>query len=165
MTEKLKQTIKEEMTYLPKESVEEINAFDWEDVSYKIAQKYFNKESDINVLQAEVAIALLGLSKLKFLAINIENHIVTTKEESEIIANEIVEKIIKPIYNKLCEKIKSTLDDKVIHWQQNLDFILSGGDYTAFIREPLKEQKKEVNTQIKTFNPSKIDDLKSSFTI
>ena len=48
-------------------------------------------------------------------------------------AGELVEKIFTPIANILTENIKNNIKNKNPNWQQSVNFILSGGDYTAFI--------------------------------
>lgn len=164
MTEKLKQIIREEMINLPKESQEAINSFGWERVSEEIAKKYLLGEEEINKLQAQIAIVMVGAGEQNFLALNIEDEIGISKDEAEKMAGEVVQQIFKPIINKLTEIIKKDLKNKSIHWQQNLDFILSGGDYTAFIRR-VENQNQDVSNLKKEFNPSKLDDLKSRFTI
>ena len=76
------------------------------------------------------------------------------------------------MFDKLTENIKKDLKNKSIHWQQNLNFILSGGDYTAFIRRPENPTRSAPDATMTggqngddIFNPSKLDDLKSKFTI
>jgi hypothetical protein len=132
MTEKLKQIIKEEMVKLPKEAQEAINAFDWEKISEEIGQKYLLNEAEINDFQVETFLVLIGLEYPDSYANNIENEVGTSAEEAEKIADEAEEKIFTPIYNTLEENIKKSSQGKN-HWQQNLDFVLSGGDYSAFL--------------------------------
>ena len=164
MTEELKKIIEEEMQVLPKESVEVINAFNWAKVSEEIGSKYLYTEEEQNLLDAEIALVMLGITDQEFLPSRIENNIITSHSNAEKISEEIVEKILVPIVNNLSEKIKNGLKNRVAHWQQNLDFILSGGDYTAFIRDPIVK-KLENTAPNNTVNDSKLDDLKNSFTI
>jgi len=165
MTESLKQKIKEQMQVLPKESQEAINNFDWAKISEEIGRKYFLTEDDLHNFQIVIALTLLGLEEQDMLALNIEDELGTSKNYAEKMTDEVIQKILKPIVEKLEEKTKGTLRSRPVHWQQNLDFILSGGDYTAFIREPVEETKDEIPKTNDTFNPSKLDDLKSRFTI
>ncbi|HNW71385.1 MAG TPA: hypothetical protein PKZ36_01240 [Candidatus Paceibacterota bacterium] len=165
MTEKLKQTIKEQMVIMPKESQEVVNNFDWVKISEEIGKKYLLSEEEINILQAEIATVLVCAEDQDYLTQDIENEVGTSKTEAEKIASEVLEKIFKPLIENLSKKIKLELKDRPINWQQNLDFILSGGDYTAFIRKPIKEED-NVAPQGNTFsNYSDLDDLKSKFTI
>ena len=54
MTEQLKQDIQEQLEFLPKESQEAINSFDWAKISEEIGKKYFLIGNDIEqtVLEA-----------------------------------------------------------------------------------------------------------------
>jgi hypothetical protein len=164
MTEKLKQNLKEQLALLPKESQGVINSFDWVKISEEIGKKYFLTEEDINMFQADVGLVLVGLAEQEYLAQDIEDDVIISKDHAEKMAEEVIEKILKPMVLKLTEIIKKDLKNKVIHWQQNLDFILSGGDYTAFIRR-VENQTQNISNIKKEFDPSKIDDLKKRFTI
>lgn len=166
MTDKFKQTIKEEMTTLPKESQEVINTFDWAKVSGEIGKIHFLDESEINDLQVLTGLILVGIGDSDLLAKDIEEYVGTSRNEAEKISEEITEKIFMPIVKNLKDKIKTTMKDRVTHWQQNLDFILSGGDYTAFIRRVEPDKKDEIpKGGYQNLGPSKMDDLKSKFTI
>ena len=66
---------------------------------------------------------------------------------------------------KLNEVIKKNLDKKNAHWQQNLDFIISGGDYTAFIRRVENQTSSSTPTNQTISNSSKMTDLRDTFTI
>ena len=71
------------------------------------------------------------------------------------------------MFDTFTENMKKSLPTKIVSWQQNLDFILSGGDYTSFIQKRVEKKDVErwVPKETSTFNPSKLDDLKSKFTI
>ena len=164
MTEKLKQTTKKELTTTPNDWQEVVNTLDWGTVSEGIGKKYFFSEDEINNLQVEIMLVLTGIEEIADLKVNIENNLIVSESNAEKITNELLEKIFKPITDKLTENIKKSLPNRNIHWQQNLDFILSGGDYTAFIRRVEKENEGQDSLK-NNFNPSKLDDLKSKFTI
>jgi hypothetical protein len=133
MTEKLKQTIKEEMAKLPKETQEAINAFDWLKVTEEIGKKYSLNESAINDFQAETSLILIGIEDRYSYAFNIKNNVGVDMDKAEEIANEALEKIFEPIANIMEENIKKNMKDKNISPAQNIDFILSGGDYSVFV--------------------------------
>ena len=137
MTEKLKQTIKEEVGKLTKENQEVINAFGWENIAEEIGKKYLLTESEINDLQVETLLVLVGLQDPDEYAQNVESNIGTSKAEAEKIANEVMQKILIPITNLLLENIKKS--DKVENAtpEQNINFILSGGDYSMFLDSPV----------------------------
>ena len=98
-------------------------------------------ESEINDLQAETLTVLLGLTDMYFYAIDIENEIGVSKDDANKIAEEALEKIFTPIGNMIIENIKKSGKHKDANAEQNLDFILSGGDYLAFAapNSPLEE--------------------------
>ena len=135
MTDKLKQIIKEELSKLPKEAQEAINSLDWSSIIEEIGKKYLLNESEINHLQAETLTVLIGLTSMDLYATHIENEIGTTKDDAEKIAAEATEKIFKPTSDVYIENIKKSGKDKNPNPEQTIDFILSGGDYSAFVEE------------------------------
>jgi len=154
MTEKLKQTIKEEIAKLPKENQEAINSLDWGSMSEEIGKKYLLSESEINDLQVETLLVLTGLEYLELYADNIEENTGISKDEADKIAEEIFKKIFTPINDILIENIKGSGKVKNANAEQALNFILSGGDYSSFVEVPPPlsgEDRGEV------FEPSSLD--------
>ena len=133
MNTKLKQKFNEIEKNLPRELRESMNAWDWEEIVKEIGGENFLIENSIEDLQLETAFILTGMEDANIFSLNIETEVGTSKERAEKIAKEIDEKVFKPIYEKLEEKIKQELKNKKISWKQNLDFVLSGGDYTLFL--------------------------------
>lgn len=133
MTDKLKQTTKEELAKLPKEMQEAINVCDWSSITEQIGKKYLPNESEINDFQVETLLVLAGLEESDSYARNIENKVGATKDEATQMAGEAFEKIFEPIMNNMEENIKKNLKNKNANATQNIDFILSGGDYSVFI--------------------------------
>ena len=133
MTDKLKEIIKRELVKLPQKKQEAIGSLDWEKVSEEIAQKFLLNETEMNDLQVQTLLVLIGLNDPDFFSKDIENNIGTSKNEAEKIADEVMEKIFLPIANKIEEKIKENLKNKNPNFRQNLDFVLSGGNYVAFL--------------------------------
>ena len=82
MTEKLQQTIKEEVLKLPKETQEAINTFDWGSMAEEIGKKYLLSESEINDFQVETLLVLVGLEDGNLYALNIENNVGISKDEA-----------------------------------------------------------------------------------
>lgn len=159
MTEKLNQTIKEEISKLPQEMQEAINAFDWVKVTVDIGKEHNLTEDELTNFQLETLLGLTGVTDLDFYAVNIENEVELSESDSQAIANEALKKIFSPLRKTIEEKIKNNLKNKTPDWKQSIDFVLSGGDYDAFMggyysKEEEKEQK----------NP-KIGDLKSKLVI
>ncbi len=163
MTEELQKTIKEQIESLPKEAQEAIKALDWVKIAEEIGKKYSLSDEEIEDFQLETLLVLVGAVDIEFYAVNIENHVNTTKEQSEAMAKEAVEKILVPIRDAVEEKIKNRLQKTASTWAQTVDFILSGGDYGVYLEEP------EVPKPTITFNtaPSqqKIEDIKKKFVI
>ena len=133
MTEKLKQIIKREMLKLPKDVQDAMNSLDWVTISEETGKKYFLNESEINDLQVQTLLVLAGLTALDDFAQDIENEVGTSKDEAEKITIEINKKIFTPIDEVIEENIKKTIKIKGTKWNQNLNFILSGGDYSIFL--------------------------------
>ncbi|OGI76080.1 hypothetical protein A3C67_01840 [Candidatus Nomurabacteria bacterium RIFCSPHIGHO2_02_FULL_42_19] len=133
MTDKLKKIIQDEVGVLPKETQGAINSLDWVSIAEEIGKKNLLNESEINDLQVETLLTLVGIEEMGSYTKNIENKVGTSKDEAEKLAGELVEKIFTPIANILTENIKNNIKNKNPNWQQSVNFILSGGDYTAFI--------------------------------
>jgi hypothetical protein len=79
---------------------------------------------------------LVGLENPDLYVSNVENNIGTTNDTANKITNEVIQKIFIPISNALVENIKKSGIIKRAKPEQNVDFILSGGDYSAFV-EPI----------------------------
>ena len=167
MNEQLKKTIEEEIKKIPKEVQDVINSIDWINISEEIGKKNFLDEKEITDIQTEIAFILIGAEHINYLAINIEHKTNLSKDSSEKIALEILQKICQPVAEKLTNYIKESIEEKKPTWNQNIDFIVSGGDYFAFLRQNRKEnnlQNTPVHENIPT-NNSKLEDLKNNFTI
>lgn len=166
MTEKLKQKIKEEMISLPKESQDVLNTFDWEKISEEIGKKYLLDESEINDLQVETGLVLVGLVEVDEYTLNVENNVGTSKNEAEKIIEEVNKKIFNPIADIISKNIENKLKDNNPNYKQTLNFILSGGDYSVFME---KNYNPKTNIEIlKTNtldNSQKISDIKNKFVI
>lgn len=135
MTEKLAQTIKEDLIKLPKEVQGAINSSGWENISESIGKKYFLSENEINILQLEVGLVLLGYRKLDLLALNVESSAVIDKESAIKISEELYEKLFIPLDGVIQSsfKNKTTYTNKT--WEQSINFIVSGGDYSVFLEK------------------------------
>jgi hypothetical protein len=168
MTEKLKQVIKEEMEKLPKETQEAVNAFDWAKITEEIGGKYLLNESEINDLQVQTLLVLIGLTDADFYETSVENEVGTTKDESKKITGEIFQRIFSPIADIITENIKKKSRSKSTDTEQTLNFILSGGDYSSFIKnrdaapQGIPSETNKINTLIK---PGKMTDIKSKLVI
>ncbi len=135
MTEKLKQKINEEISKLPKERQEAINAVDWGKITEEIGKKFLLTENEINNLQIETGLALVNLVDLDFYMTNLENNIGLTAGEAKKITIEAFEKIFTPIAKEIEASIKKKLKSENPSWDQIIRFIVSGGDYSNFIEK------------------------------
>ena len=150
MTEKLQQIIKEEVGKLPKEAQEAINSFDWATVTEEIGKKYLLNESEVNDFQVETLLVLVGLVNPRFYTTNIENNVGTPKDDAEKMADEAFDKIFTPISDSIEENVKKDLKNKNPSPEQTLNFILSGGDYSAFIAPTVIQSVETPATPIHT---------------
>ncbi|MFA5840922.1 MAG: hypothetical protein WC847_01455 [Candidatus Paceibacterota bacterium] len=143
MTDKLKQTIKEEIGKLPKGNQEVINAFGWEPISEEIGKKYLLREKEINDFEIETLLVLVGVEDINDYAKNIEDNVVISKSEAQKIADEAFQKIFKPLGSALEENIKKSGVVENSTAEQTLNFILSGGDYSVFIEKKVEANEEE----------------------
>lgn len=155
MTDKLKKIITDEVTKLPKENQEALNALDWVKIVEEIGGKYLLNDGQINDLVVETLLVLIGNTEIQFFAINIENQVGTIKDDATQIALEINQKIFIPINDMLVKNIKEGLKGKRIKWDQNLNFILSGGDYVNFVEQreaensvPMKPKMSDIKSKL-----------------
>lgn len=132
MTEKLQQKTKEEIAKLPKLNQEAINSVDWGKITSEIGGKYSLSDSEINDFQIETLFVLVGLASFDLYTSNVEN-IGMTHIEAESIVKEVFEKILTPIANKMETSVKNNLKTHDPKWDQRVNFIISGGDYSNFI--------------------------------
>lgn len=167
MTEKLQQTIKEEISQLPIEGQEAIGSVDWLKIAEEIGKKYLLDESEIEDLQLETLLVLTGITDPEFFSINVENQVGTTKNEAGKIADEVFKQIFIPISNLTTENIKNSLNNKNPNSEQTLNFILSGGNYLTLVENLENAEKTPTETQNTntSVSPRKITDLRSKFTI
>ena len=136
MTEKLKQIIQEEVMKLPKEMRDAINAFDWVKATEEIGGRLLLTENEINKFQLETLLVLVNLEYPHLYENNIENNVGVGKEKASQIARETYQKIFRPMDAIFVENIKKNLKNKNPNWRQSIDFILSGGNYSAFLEIP-----------------------------
>ncbi|MES2023450.1 MAG: hypothetical protein V4439_02090 [Patescibacteria group bacterium] len=168
MIEILKNVIKKEMVKLPKTTQEIFNLSDFEKQLDEISKEYFqDDEEKINNFQAETVLLLLGVNPLNNYAKKVAYSSILAMEDAEKITKKAIEKIFIPLAEKVNENIKSKLKSKNPKYDQNMKFILSGGDYSHFLENPNmvgtvveEEQPKYVAD---TF--SKVEDLKNKFVV
>ena len=168
--------MKEEILKLPKETQGAINAFDWTKVSEEIGQRYSFDENEINNFQIETGLFLLGFVDRDSYTLNVETEVGTSRNEAVKITEEVNQKIFNPVYNFLEENIKKSIKNEEPNWMQNLNFILTEGNYLAFLEKTTNktDETPTTNTTINNGTSSKEnllvnflkkEDTKSKFNI
>ena len=133
MTEKLAQTIKEDLVKLPLEVGKAITSSGWEEITEIIGKKYSLSDDDINILQLEVGLVLLKYNKISMFTINIHSSLIIDEETAINIKKELDEKVFTPIEKSIQSLIKINPHYKNVNWNQTINFIISGGDYSVFL--------------------------------
>lgn len=170
MFETLQKFFEEKFEKLPEETRQAIKSVDWIKATKEIADAHLLDETGTAFLQVETMLVLAGLVYGEVYTTNIENHVGVTREEANKIADEADEKIFTPIYNTMQENISKGLQNKKIKPEDNLNFVLSGGDYSVFLPQS-EENANRPDTNLETrkisgYTPaagSKVDDLKNDF--
>lgn len=152
MTEKLQNIIKEEVKKLPTEAQEVINSFDWIKTTEEIGKKFFLTEDEVEDLQVETLLVLVGIEDGEFYAQNIEDNVGTSREEAEKISEEVLQKIFVPVTDRIIENAKKSLQTKNPSWDKTINFIVSGGDYSAFIERREGEYLNETELSLPEFS-------------
>lgn len=140
--DKLKEYIKEEEQALPKELQSIIDTYEWANIAEKIGKDHKLIDEEILSLQIETALVLLGITRQNAYTENLEENIIISEQEANKVSGEVNQKIFIPTYSNLAEKIKQGMKDKDPTWKQNVNFVLSDGDYTAFINTPGTSEEK-----------------------
>lgn len=133
MTEKLEKTIREGLVSQPIEIQNAVKSSNWEKITEEVGGKFYLSENDINILQLEVGLVLLGYKTLNLLAPSIESSVVIDENSSVKMAKELDERIFTPIEKLVQSAIKENIKKKIPNWDQRVNFITSGGDYSNFI--------------------------------
>ncbi len=162
MTEKLQQAIKDEIAQLPKEMQEAIGAVDWVKIAEEIGTENGLGQEEIEDFQLETLLVLIGAVDPKFYAINIENQANQITEKAEKVASEALEKIFSPIAKTLEENVKKNLKNKRPNPEQTLNFIMSGGNYSAFVGARTNNSS---GAPSKPVNPPSLKEIKDKLVI
>lgn len=118
MNTKTQNIIKEEMTKLPERTQKSINSIDWVNISENIGKKYLLNDEQINNLQLETFLVLIGLVNEDKYIENLKKYIKLDENKILTLEKDVVEKIITPVINYYKNSNNSEL-------QKTLDFILS----------------------------------------
>jgi len=154
MTEKLKNIMEVEILKLPKDNQTAINSIDWGKITEEIGKRFLLTTTEINALQVETGLILINLIDMNTFEDDLENDIGLSINETKSIIEEIFDKVLTPIAESIKLSIKKRVTLENPSWDQTVNFILSGGDYSCFIEEPIKPSV--------TIKPSTV---KSNFSI
>ena len=124
--------MQEEIAKLSTNKQEAINSIDWETITREIGKKNLLEEEEIDRLQKETGLFLLGITDGDTYKFRLEDFLVSIKT-TEDITNEMLEKIFLPITTKMEVSIKNEMATKKPKWDQTVRFIISGGDYSVFL--------------------------------
>jgi hypothetical protein len=133
MKQELKKEIDNMMLEIPERNRLAINSIKWAEMTEEISKKYYLDDEEKNILLAEVSLVLLGVNDYGFLKIATEDLGLTRKDASNIF-REIKEQILDPVSKKIITSIKKEAELNNTNWDKRVNFILSGGDYTNFIK-------------------------------
>jgi hypothetical protein len=143
MNTKLQEILKEELLKLPRDLQQAINSFDWMSECEQIGEKHNLLDSEIADFQTETALIFLGLVLPDNYAKNIENEIGMSKGEAENLADEVLQKIFMPIADRREEIIKVNVKNRPPAWDKEMQFVLSGGDYSYLGDKPMADAIRE----------------------
>ena len=132
MEKNFKKIRQEEIAKLSTNKQEAINSIDWETITREIGKKNLLEEEEIDRLQKETGLFLLGITDGDTYKFRLEDFLVSIKT-TEDITNEMLEKIFLPITTKMEVSIKNEMATKKPKWDQTVRFIISGGDYSVFL--------------------------------
>ena len=160
---KLQKAIQEELLMLPKETQEVLNTFPWFEKLAEIGNKFILTEDEIIKLQTETALLLIGITDPEDYKYNLLNEVGLTKNETEKILTLITTQILEPIAEQITSKIKQGVNQRNTDLDQNISFILSGGNYIYLTDSLRKKIDKSFTPKIPT-SPTKTN-LVSQFKI
>ncbi|HPR84312.1 MAG TPA: hypothetical protein PL034_02020 [Candidatus Paceibacterota bacterium] len=133
MKPELKEEINKIMLGIPERNRLAISSIDWAHVTKEIGEKYYLNEEELDLLMVETALVLLGLKDYDLFKLAIED-MGLSQNDIRGIAKETEDKIFNPISKKIIDSIKKEAELNNTSWDKRVNFILSGGDYTNFIK-------------------------------
>jgi len=135
MTEILQQKIKDEILKLPKVKQDAINSIDWIKKVEEIGKIFGLIDEEVEKLQLETGLILSGLVNLNDLPYDIQNRIGLNESDTQKIIDELFQKVFDPIAFVITNDIKNNLENKKTRWDQAVNFIVGGADYSVFLEK------------------------------
>lgn len=127
MTEELKKIIEETTLKFPEKIKGVINESNWIEKTKETGEKYLLNEEEINLLQAETSLVILGIIEKDFFLINLESRIGLSKNEATKISEEIDKNIFIPIEKQLKDTINIINPENFKNLEKTIKYIVSGG--------------------------------------
>ncbi len=171
MDENTKEIIQNEFASLPEPIQKLILSPSYQKTLSEIGEEFGLNQKELYALEGETTLAVMGLSPLDKFEDGLVGSMYIEREKAQRIALEIDEKVFSLIRD-LLEIMNEKDEDREHHWQQNLNFIMSGGDHEALMIPPTNENsyipdtKSDNNQKVGGYvleNESKITDIKNKF--
>lgn len=131
--EKLSIKIKEMVEKLPKINQEAISSINWIKTTEDICLPYLLEEDEIRMVIIETALVLLGASDERDFVGKIEGLGLSSPNQESLISK-IKELVFIPIARFIETDYKKKIKGEGQEWSDRVKFILSGGDYSYFIK-------------------------------
>lgn len=177
MNNNFNQKIENELKNLPEKLQLLIKSSNWEKITEEIGKKKNLTDSEINDLQIEVSLVLIGLEYPEDFSYNIESNVVLSKKDAEEISMEVENKIFSPVWDKFEEKedikdndsrfdllpeiVKNAINSS--GWKEKLYEITA--KYKLSIEEMGKVEESTVNLMLNKIDNVKFEEEISSLNI
>lgn len=138
MDQEIEKIIEEQMKKLPIEVRTLFTDPRLNDKIINIGKKNGLNEEQLVIFLTETNLVMLGLVHPDDYSDELKSHLNINDLKADNITNDINTEILGEIREKLKEAYEKTDGSSEIEpdWEQNLDFILSGGNYAAFMESP-----------------------------
>jgi hypothetical protein len=161
--------IKEQMKILPKEVINILADPAWSEKVLTIGRKNGLTEEQSQTLLLETNLVLLGLVHPDEYADELKNRLKIDEMKADNIVSDINREILSGVREKLIAMFASQEQSFIeegkkralnADWQQNLDFVLSGGDYSVFLENARTQDSDNTQKADKLIGTSNILETK-----
>lgn len=169
MDKETEEIIKEQLKILPKEVISIIADVSWIEKVLDIGKKNGLSEKQLEILQLETNLLLLGLVHPDDYPKELESHLKISDIKLDNVVNDVNRELLSSVRGKLVELFNKHYESSLAeksgeistnpNWMQNLDFIMSGGDYYFLTEE--SNNKNEVQKTDKLIGTSNILETKN----
>jgi hypothetical protein len=133
MRKEIKDEVNKIVSQIPERNRLAIKSVDWEDRIEKISKLYYLENEDMDLVLVETALVLLGINETDTFRENLEDLGLSEIDLNGLVLA-ITNQIFNPISKKIIASIKKEAELNNTSWDKRVNFILSGGDYTNFIK-------------------------------